>query len=187
MENRIPDHAKKVFEGIMFDVYHWDQEMFDGSTQTFEAISKLGSSQVIAITTEKKIVLLNEEQPHVGKFISIPGGHVERDETPLENAKKELREEVGMESDKWEEWIEANIGSKIDWPSNYYIARDCVKVDSQNLEEAGEKIEPYEVDFDTFIEHTQREDFRNKFLQITIFKMIHTEGELEKFRKLLLD
>ena len=34
----IPNHAKKVFAGKTFDVYHYEQKMFDGSTQIFEKL-----------------------------------------------------------------------------------------------------------------------------------------------------
>ena len=32
---KLPEQAKKVFDGEIFDVYQWDQEMYDGSTETF--------------------------------------------------------------------------------------------------------------------------------------------------------
>ncbi|KKP89624.1 MAG: NUDIX hydrolase [Candidatus Moranbacteria bacterium GW2011_GWC2_37_73] len=32
----IPEHAKKVFSGTFFDVYQWEQEMFDGSKKIKE-------------------------------------------------------------------------------------------------------------------------------------------------------
>ena len=35
----IPENAKKVFTGQVFDVYQWEQEMFDGSKATFECKS----------------------------------------------------------------------------------------------------------------------------------------------------
>lgn len=33
---KIPSTAKRVFKGIIFDVYRWEQEMFDETTSTFE-------------------------------------------------------------------------------------------------------------------------------------------------------
>ncbi len=181
---KIPDNAKKVFEGILFDVYQWEQKMFDGSYATFEAIKKLASIQIIAITTNKKIILLNEEQPHNGKFISLPGGKLERSETPLENAQKELREETGMQAEIFEFYKETNFGSTINWPTYYYIARECKKVQDPELE-PGEKITIMELNFDEFIAKTQVNTFRNKGFQEMIFKMIHTEDELEKFKNIL--
>ena len=86
----VPEHSKKVFTGVLFDIFQWEQEMFDGSKRTFEKVWRKPTVQIIAVTKEKKLVLLNEEQPGNGKFISFPGGQVEKDERILESVKKEL-------------------------------------------------------------------------------------------------
>ena len=54
----IPDNAKIVFNGILFDVYHWEQKMFDGTTRTFEAVRRIPTTQILAVTEQKKIVIL---------------------------------------------------------------------------------------------------------------------------------
>jgi len=192
MENKhlvdldLPENAKLVHKGIIFDVYQWEQELFDGSYTTFEAIRRNPTVQIFAITKEKKIILLNEEQPQIGKFISVPGGHVEDNETPLENAEKELLEETGMSSKNFKLWKKFNFMKKIVWDSYYFIAKDCIKI-SNPTPEAGEKIELFEVTFDEFIEYSQKDTFRNKALKDLIFKMLKTEGEIEKFKKELFE
>jgi ADP-ribose pyrophosphatase len=183
---RIPDNAKKVFQGILFDVYHWKQKMFDGSFETFEAVKRKPSVQIIAITPEKKVILLREEQPHSGSFITVPGGQVERDETPDEACRKELLEELGMESSDVTLWYEQSLGSKIEWRAYYYIAKNCTRVRAPELE-SGERIESYEVGFDEFLEEIDKREFRNKGFSDRIFRIKHTKGELEKFKKLLFD
>jgi len=60
--------------GILFDVYQWDQELFDGSTTTFEAVRRIPSVQILATTPERELILLREEQPYVGAFVAVPGG-----------------------------------------------------------------------------------------------------------------
>ena len=136
---KLPDNAKRVFKGILFDVYQWEQTLFDGSTATFEAIKRLGSVQLIALTPENKIILLNEEQPFIGSFISVPGGQIEENEEPEDTAKKELLEELGMKAESLELWRVYEGNKKIIWPTYYIIARDCVKVQEPELE-PGEKI-----------------------------------------------
>lgn len=181
---KIPQNAKKVFEGILFDVYHWEQEMFDGSKRTFEAIKRIPTTQIIATTSENKIIVLKEEQPFAGKFISVPGGQVERNETPEEATKKELLEECGMKPETLEVWKVTNSGGKIDWESHYYFAKNCIKIQEPEVETAGEKIEIYELTFDEFVEETQKEEFRNKMLQLEFYKM-KQENKLEEFKKLI--
>lgn len=183
---KIPQNAKCVFKGILFDIYQWQQEMFDGSFKTFEKITRIPSVQILAITSDKKIILVNEEQPGRGKYLSIAGGMVERNETHFESAKKELLEELGMTSNNWTLYKEVNFGDKVDWPCYYYIAKNCKKVQEQKLE-SGERIEPLEVNFDEFVKIVLDEKFKNQQFSQMIFKMKHTKGELEKFKKKLLN
>lgn len=183
---KIPANAKCVFEGILFDVYQWEQKMFDGSFQTFEKVTRIPSVQIIVVTSSNKIILVTEEQPGRGKYTSIPGGMVERGDEPLFSAKKELLEELGMKSNNWTLWKEVNFGDKVDWPCYYYIAKNCKIVQKQKLE-SGEKIEPLEVNFDEFIKIVSEEKFKNQQFSQMIFRMKHTKGELEKFKKELFD
>ncbi|MFO0971471.1 MAG: hypothetical protein U0520_03950, partial [Candidatus Saccharimonadales bacterium] len=60
----IPQDAKKVFDGVIFDVFQWQQQMFDGTTETFEMLRRPDTVQVICID-EGKVLVLEEEQPHI--------------------------------------------------------------------------------------------------------------------------
>lgn len=182
----IPNNAKKVFEGILFDIYQWDQELFDGSKATFEFARRADSTQLLVITKNKKIVLVREEQPAKRKFTTIPGGRVERNETPKENAKKELIEETGMKAREIKLWRKTYTGGKIEWYHYYYIMKGCEKVQEINPD-AGEKIEPYEVTFEEFLEEVEKPEFRNKAFADIIFRIKHTPGELKKFKELLFN
>ena len=59
---KIPINAKKVFSGIIFDTYQWEQEMYDGSHKIFEMVKRSPTVDVIA-TMDDKIITLWEEQP----------------------------------------------------------------------------------------------------------------------------
>lgn len=97
----VPPQAKRVFKGMIFDVYQWQQKMFDGSFQTFEMLKRPDGIQVLAIKDDK-IVMLDEEQPGHQAFIGLPGGRHDVDgESELDAAKRELLEETGMTFKKW--------------------------------------------------------------------------------------
>ena len=179
----LPDHAKRVFSGILFDVYHWEQELFDGTTTTFEAVIRHGSVQLLVVNDDNTITLFEEEQPHVGSFISLPGGQVDEGESPQESAKRELKEELGLECGDIELWYEHIPMKKLIWPSYYYIIKNCEKIHEVTLD-GGEKITPFKVSFDEFIEYIEDSRFRNKQLRDIIFRIKH-EGRLEELKKAL--
>ncbi len=183
---KLPDNAKRVFEGVIFDVYQWEQEMFDGSTQTFEAIKRCSTVGVIAVTKDKKIIMQKEEQPFVGKFTNLPAGQMDEGESPLETAKRELLEESGYESGDFSEFYRFPLTSKLVWESTLFIAKNCRKVTGQKLD-VGEKIETYLVTFEEFLDEVENDSFRDYFFRQLLFRIRHTPGELEKFKKLLFD
>ncbi len=182
---KIPDNAKKVFEGLIFDVYHWDQEMFDGSISTFEAFKRRDSVTIVA-TFEGKIILNEEEQPGKSPFVTLPGGVCERDESPLENAKRELLEETGLHSDEWSVWFVSDPwqAAKVEWNNYFYIAKNCVKIAEQQLD-PGEKIVVQHITFEEFLELRHNPKARNKDLIPILEKAVNSEVEKQTLKELL--
>lgn len=176
----IPEKAKLVYDGIKFRVYQWEQKMFDGTTQIYEGVKRTPSVQVIATTKNNQIIILNEEQPYMGKFTSIPGGMADFDEKAIEAAKRELKEETGLVTSNWEKFMEFQIGDSIDWKIDYFIARKCKKTSKQRLDR-GEKIIVKTVSFQEFIQLTQKKDFRSKYLGSQIKKM--NKKQLQEFKQ----
>ena len=147
---KIPQQARKVFEGIIYDTYQWEQEMFDGSYKTFEMLKRKDSVEVIA-TCKDKIFIGFQSQPIRKDFYCFFGGRVEYNEDPLATAKRELLEEGGMASQDWELWKMYESDHNINWYHYIYIARDAQKVAEQTLD-SGERIEIRECTFDEFID-----------------------------------
>ena len=184
MTKQIPRHAKKVFNGILFDVYQWEQKLFDGSKTTFEGVVHTPSVQVIALTQDKKIVLLKEKQPFRGSFTSLIGGKVNSGEDYKTAAKRELLEETGMKCSQLEFFkIDKEAGHMI-WNTQYYFAKGCKKVQEPQVD-SGEKISVSLLDFDEFICEVAKPQFRNKGFSLMVLQM-HYEKTLDEFKKKLL-
>lgn len=178
----LPPHAKKVFTGKIFDVYQWEQELFDGSTSTFEALKRTGTVQIIA-TSADKVYLSFEEQPVIkSPSYTFLGGRQEEGEDPLLCAQRELLEESGMASDDWQLYKVYKFEGKIDWPIYLYIARNCRKIQDPNLD-AGEKIEVREFDFDEFIKITTDETFWAQSIVNDFLRMRLEPQKLADFKK----
>jgi len=176
----IPPQAKRVFQGVIFEVYQWEQKMFDGTTEIFEAIKRPGTVQVIP-TIGNKILLAYEEQPGKPRAYSLFGGRMEKDEEPIHAIKRELLEETGMESIDWELYKEYIPEGKIEWPMYVYIARDCKKVTEPKLD-AGEKIEIKEVTVDAFLEIVCREDFWGSNVSLDMLRIKQDPQKLATFK-----
>lgn len=147
----IPDHAKKVFSGTFFDVYQWEQEMFDGSKKIFEKVKRADTTDVIAFTQDNKIIVLDQFQPGKDHFYSLPGGRIEEGEDHSESAKRELMEETGYDCEEIKLWHSFQPTSKVEWALYFFVARNCKKVTEQNLD-GGEKIKVMLVSVDKFLD-----------------------------------
>jgi ADP-ribose pyrophosphatase len=180
---KIPPEAKRVFKGIIFDVYHWQQKMFDGTEETFEMLKRVNTIEVIAIK-DGKICISHQSQPTKKDFYSLFGGRGEEGEDPLTTAKRELLEESGMTSDNWKLYKSYHPFHKIDWEIFTFIAKDCKKISEAKLD-PGEKIEIKKLTFDEFIEYVLSDKYWGNEIVIDILRM-KDNGTLEDFKNKLL-
>ena len=180
---KIPPQATKVFQGEIFAVYQWQQEMFDGTVETFEMLKRPHTIEVIA-TQGDKILLSRQSQPHKHNYYSLFGGRAEENEEPLETAKRELLEESGLESSDWELIKIYQPIHKIDWEIYLFVARNCKKVAAPTLD-AGEKIETITCTFAEFVEIVEHDEFWGKHLALDLFKM-KQNNSLNEFKNKLL-
>ncbi len=182
---KIPQQAKRVFKGVVFDVYQWEQDMFDGSKEIFEALKRTNGVTIIAVSGDK-IIYAEEDQPGTGTFTTFFGGKSEEGEDPLETAKRELLEESGLSSDDWElVKIHDSYSSKLDWTVHTYVARNVVQTGTQHLD-PGEKITVKEASWDEFLTIAAGDSFRNKEWALELLRWQKNAPEkLDAFKQTL--
>ncbi len=152
----IPEAAKLVFKGIIHDVYHWQQEMYDGTTATFEMLKRADTIHVVAIK-EHKLVVLKEQQPSFDEFYGLPGGRHDVDnETEFNAARREMLEETGMSFRSWRLLDVNQPNSKTDYFTYLFLAYDFESQSLQRLD-AGEKIQVTLMDRDAAFELSKTE------------------------------
>lgn len=179
----IPDNAKKVFGGVLFDVYQWEQELFDGTETLFEKLKRPDTVVIFPVLDDGKIILTEQEQPGKEPFIGATGGRVDEGEDILEAAKRELLEESGYEASEFVLWDAQHPTSKIDWVVYTFIAKGLKKVSDMNLD-AGEKIKLKSVNLDEFIEIAINKNFAEKEIIPKLYEAkLHPEKN-EQLKKL---
>jgi len=178
----IPENAKKVFKGEVFEVWQWQQTMFDGSIKTFEKAKRNSSVGVLPVTTDGKIVLTIQEQPLIKSFIGLLGGVVDDGESVTHAASRELMEEAGLKAQRVDFWYSTQPVTKVEWPIYIFIARGCEKVAEQNLD-SGEKIKLKYINWDEFLDLVVQDNFRDIEIAFRILKAMQKDGELEKIKK----
>lgn len=124
----VPPSAKRVFTGIIYDVYHWQQPAFDGTPTTFEMLKRPDTVVIIAVK-DNKLVLGHESHAEVPEpFVTFPGGRHDRaDETELQAAKRELAEETGLTFKSWKLLDVRQVEPKIEHFVYYFLATEFDK------------------------------------------------------------
>jgi ADP-ribose pyrophosphatase len=97
------DKAHILWHGKGFDLISETRVLPDGKPVIVEMIRHPGSSAVVPLLGEGKVVLIRQYRPSVGDFLwEIPAGTRVPGEDALACAKRELREECGLEGGRFD-------------------------------------------------------------------------------------
>lgn len=179
----LPPHARCVFKGKLFDVYQWEQQLYDGRTATFEKLKRPDSVVVFGVLEDGSILLSEQEQPGKAPFAGALGGRVDEGEDPLDAAKRELREESGYEASEFTLIDAQHPASKIDWVVYTFIAKGLRQVAAPALD-GGEKIALKPVTFDEFITVASNERFAEKEISHRVMAALCDTTKMAELKKL---
>lgn len=101
----------------------------NGHVSTREMVLHPGAVAVVAMTSEKEIILVKQYRYPVKEILyEIPAGKLEKGEVPAHSAQRELEEETGYSAEKWEKL--ASFYTAPGFSSEYmhlYLATNLVK------------------------------------------------------------
>lgn len=153
--------------------------MFNWKRKIFEKAKRADTIDVVAVTKDWKILIVEEQQPWRDVFYWLVWWTCEEHETPLETAKRELLEETWMSTENWELFWSYKISSKLLYESHIFIARNCEKTHNQYLDEWGEIITITEMERNDFISFVASDKFKVREFALEVLKMIYHWKEKE--------
>lgn len=135
---------------------------------------------VFALTPDKEIVLVKQYRHGIHELTwEIPGGAIDADDQdPMLAAQRELKEETGFSSDKWE-----SLGKVSSNPAiftnycHFYIAWDCKLTETQNLDPF-EEIEVETEPVKEFLQQVSDGEIHHSLVVAAVTKLLLHHPEL---------
>ena len=124
----------KKYKGKNINITLYETKL--NGTRISQEIVEQGNVVAILAIDDDEAILVNEFRYPVGYVLEIPAGSVDKGETPLKCAKRELLEETGYKAKKIEHLI--RFFPKLGYNTQIidcYVATELTKISEPNLDE----------------------------------------------------
>ena len=130
-------HSEAIYHGRILDITRDTVLLENGAEATREVVHHPGGACVVPLTEDGQILMVRQfRYPHRQVTLEVPAGKLEYGENPLDCAFRELKEEVGGETDRLE-----SLGALFPTPAYdeeviyMYLARHLKSRQEQSLDE----------------------------------------------------
>ncbi|MDF1507497.1 NUDIX hydrolase [Robertmurraya sp. DFI.2.37] len=151
--------TEPVFSGRIIRLQVDEVELPNGNTSTREIVKHPGAVAVIPITSDNKIVMVEQYRKPMEKvLVEIPAGKLEKGEDPAYTAARELEEETGYESQSLE-WLISFYTSPgfADEIVHLYVAKGLTKKENAASLDEDEFVNVLEVTLEEAIEFVKEQ------------------------------
>lgn len=161
LEERSLD-SERIYDGALLDVRRDRVQLPDGSESAREWIKHPGAAAVVALDADQRVILIRQYRFGPRRvFVEVPAGKLDAEgEDPLEAAKRELAEEVGLAASTW-----TPLGTTYpaigysDESIALFLARDLEVVEVHTDDD--EFVEPFWLDLEDAVAQARRGDIED--------------------------
>lgn len=126
-----PRFDTTIHRGRILDLVLETHTLPDGREAVFEMIRHPGGAGVLPVLEDGSVLLIRQFRPAAGgAVLEIPAGRLEQDEHPEDCARRELREEAGLEAEQLQPlgWFFSSVGF-CDERIHLFVARKLRRVE----------------------------------------------------------
>ena len=161
--------AKKVFKGKIFQISQREVCFPNGRKKFFEYCFRPDSVTVLAFDDKDRLLLIKEKRHRSkGEVWFLPAGKVDKGESYLAAAKRELREETGYGARKFKKISQKSPSNMLIWDIHIYAAKNLYHAPLQ-----GDELFPIEVvptPFEKAVEMALNGTIENEFIAFHIVR-----------------
>lgn len=163
--------SEEIYHGRILDVLRDTVRLENGAEATREVIRHPGGACVVPLTDDGQVLMVRQfRYPHRRETLEVPAGKLEYGENPLECAIRELKEEVGGESEHLEP-----LGSLFPTPAYdeeviyMYLARHIGSRQAQSLD-ADEFLDVIQLPLEEAVQMVMDDRIHDAKTQIALLK-----------------
>lgn len=94
--------TKTVYKGRLLHFMVGNKTLPNGYRARFEIIKHPGAALIVPFLTKNRVILLRQLRPVIDSYIyELPAGTLDRNESPLSCAKREIIEETGYSAERF--------------------------------------------------------------------------------------
>ena len=161
---------KAIYDGRIVHLAIESASLPDGREIDLEIVRHPGGSVIVAVDDQQQVCLIRQFRHAAGGWIwELPAGVRDNTEAPEITARRELKEEVGVEAKSWQ-----TLGSLLSTPGfcderlHLYLARDLYL--GTHAREADEFIEVHWMALDQAVEMAAQDEIDDAKTIIGLFK-----------------
>ena len=146
----------------------------DGEPGAYATVTMKDGICVLPIDDEDNVYLIKQFRYALGKkSIEVITGGMDKDESPLECAKREALEEVGVKAQEWIKLGKFDVDTSIvKCKISLYIARS-LKFEKHTEQDSSEDIEPLRMSLEEAVDKVMNNEITHGPSCITILKAYH--------------
>lgn len=105
---------KIIYKSKLFSVEEDEITLPNNKKKKYDVVKRLSTAIIFPITPSYELYLISEFRTLHGKnMIEAIAGHIDKGESPIVAAKRELKEEAGLTGDIWEEMVKIEASSSV--------------------------------------------------------------------------
>jgi ADP-ribose pyrophosphatase len=138
---------RRVYQGELMEVFEDEVVKPDGEEGVYSTVKLEDGASVLALDEEGFVYLVKEFRYALGREdVAVVAGAIDAGEEPFETARRELREELGIEAEEWTELGRLHHStSQVDSSTTLFLARKLRFTEKE--EDASEEIETVRMPF----------------------------------------
>jgi ADP-ribose pyrophosphatase len=132
---------KPIFKADLFTVFEDSVELLNSEKRTYHSVKRNAAVSVVPLTSDNQVYLIKQYRHMYERWmLEAIAGMIDPGEDPLTTAKRELKEESGLEAKEWKQLgVVHAAGSIVTWDHFTFMAKGITEGESRL--EASEQIE----------------------------------------------